>query len=90
MGAGEIMILVLRDYSYFSHHKTDHDSFLTHRILLRMEVNHPEVCILVVSKAQLLAIPLAKDPGGSRFFLWGHKLEKSQKFENFDKIDGNA
>ena len=61
MGAQEIMKFVLRDYSYFSHHKSDHNSFLTHRILLRMEVNHPEVCNLVVSKAQLLAIPLAKD-----------------------------
>ena len=71
MGAQEIMILVLRDYVEFSHHKTDHNSFLTHRILLRMEVNHPEVCIFVLSKAQLLAIPLAKDPGCSRFCFGG-------------------
>ena len=68
MGAGEIMILVLRDYSYFSHHKSDHNSFLTHMILLRMEVNHPEVCIFVLSKAQLMAIPLAKDHGRPIFF----------------------
>ena len=68
MGAGEIMILVLRDYVEFSHHKTDHNSFLAHRVLLRIEVNHPGVCILVVSKAQLLAIPLAKDNGRPRFF----------------------
>ena len=81
MCAQEIMKFVLRDYVYFSHHKTDHNSFLTHRILLRMEVNHPEVCILVVSKAQLLAIPLAKDNGGSRF-VWGDKkTKKTQKFE---------
>ena len=82
MGAGEIMILVLRDYSYFSHHKTDHNSFLTHRILLRMEVNHPEVCILVVSKAQLLAIPLAKDNGTTRFFLGttNRTITKIRKF----------
>ena len=79
MGAGEIMILVLRDYSYFSHHKTDHNSFLTHRILLRMEVNHPEVCILVVSKAQLLAIPLAKDNGGTIFVLGKNKCSRSRK-----------
>ena len=68
MGAGEIMILVLRDYVYFSHHKTDHNYILTNRILPRMEVNHPDVCILVLSKAQLLAIPLAKDNGATRFF----------------------
>ena len=79
MGAGEIMILVLRDYVYFSHHKTDHNFFLTHRILLRMEVNHPEVCILVVSKAQLLAIPLAKDNGGPRFFFVGKTKMKNHK-----------
>ena len=73
MGAGEIMKMVLTDYRYFSHHKSDHNSFLTLRILLRMEVNHPEVCILVVSKAQLLAIPLAKDNGGTRFFCGDNK-----------------
>ena len=84
MGAGEIMILVLRDYSYFSHHKTDHNSFLTHRVLLRIEVNHPEVCSLVVSKAQLLAIPLAKDNGATRFLFVGtqnRKITKIQKIQ---------
>ena len=69
MGAGEILIFVLRDYSYFSHHKTDHNSFLTHMTLLRMTHNTPEICILVVPKAQLMAIPLAKDPGSPRFYV---------------------
>ena len=55
-----------------------------------MEVNHPEVCNLVVSKAQLLAIPLAKDNGATIFFFWGQKIEKSHKFENFEKIHENS
>ena len=61
-----------------------------------MEVNHPEVCIFVLSKAQLLAIPLAKDNGWPIFVFGDNnseksqkKIEKSQKFENFDKINEN-
>ena len=73
MGAGEIMIFVLRDYMYFSHHTTDHNSFLTHRNRLRIEHNPPEICILVVSKAQLMAIHLAKDPGPPRFYFFRKK-----------------
>ena len=91
MGAGEILIFVLRDYVYFSHHKTDHNSFLTHRNLLRMEHNPPEICILVVSKAQLLAIPLAKDNGATRFYVFlknSEIIEKCRKtIENISNIE---
>ena len=41
---------------------------------------------MVVSKAQLMAIPLAKDNGSQRFFLWGQQIEKSKKNENVEKI----
>ena len=53
-----------------------------------MEVNHPEVCILVVSKAQLLAIPLAKDNGGPRFFFLVTKNHKNSN--KLDKIHENS
>ena len=71
MGAGEITIFVLRDYVYFSRNKSGHNLCSRNMNRLRMEVNHPETCIFVLPKAQLLAIHLAKDLAETRFFFSG-------------------
>ena len=56
------------DYFYFWYHLNDHSSASTLGILMRMAHNQDMACIFVVFEAQLLAIPVAKDLGASRFF----------------------
>ena len=55
------------DYLCFWYHLNDHSSASTLWILMRIPHDQDMVCIFVVFEAQLLAIPVAKNPVGPFF-----------------------
>ena len=76
----QLRFIIHPDFLYFWYHLNDHSSATTLGILIRITHNQDMTCIFVVCEAQLLAIPVAKDLGGSRF----HFFDKI--FENFRKM----
>ena len=67
------------DYLCFWYHLNDHSSTSTLRILMRIPHNQDMVCIFVVFEAQLLAILVAKDTGGSIFYFFYNFFKFSKK-----------
>ena len=72
------------DYLYFWYHLNDHSSASTLGILMIISHNQDMVCIFVVFEAQPLAILLAKDLGGSRFYFFDEKLKIFEKIDVHD------
>ena len=72
------------DYLGLWYHLNDHSSASTLRILMRIPHNQDMICIFVVFEAQLLAILLAKDPVGSRFYFFDKILKISIKIDVYD------
>ena len=72
------------DYVYFWYHLNDHSSASTLGILMRIPHNQDMICIFVVFEAQLLAILLAKDPVGPRFYFFDKILKISRKIDVHD------
>ena len=67
------------DYVYFWYHLNDDISASTLGILMIIPHNQDMICIFVVFEAQLLAILLAKDPGGSAICVLDKMLKISRK-----------
>ena len=72
------------DYLGFWYHLNDHSSATTLGILMRIPHNQDMICIFVVSNAQLLVIPVAKDIDCSRFYFFDQILKKSRKIDVHD------
>ena len=72
------------DYLCFWYHLNDHSSASTLGILMRITHNQDTICIFVVFEAQLLAIFLAKDPVGPRFYFFDKILKISRKIDVHD------
>ena len=76
------------DYLGFWYHLNDHSSASALAILMRITHNQDTICIFVVFEAQLLAIPLAKDPVASRFHFF-YEISKISK-KNIDVHDAKS
>ena len=80
----QLRFIMQPDYVYFWYHLNEHSSAPTLGILMRIPHNQDVICIFVVFEAQLLAIPVAKDPVGSRFYFFHKILKISRKIDVHD------
>ena len=72
------------NYLCFWYHLNGRSSASALRILMRIPHNQDMICIFVVFGAQLLAILLAKDLGGPRFYFFDKISKISKKIDVLD------